>query len=598
MNARGDLRRGARCLGIALTIAGCSATGTPSSSSTGEGGSGGAGTVGSSTGSHGSGTVGSSSGGGGASSGGSSGGGVTGGGPSSGGASSGGSVAGASSSGSTGEEGSSGSGTSSGGTASSSGMSSGGLSGGATAGSSGGIAASYFGLHINKAGNTSHTGTPWPTFATIGSLRMHDDGVEWADVETCDASDAGVDAGADDPGNPCYTWGRLDHVLSEAWDAGATLLYPFYKTPTWLSVQGKCCVAAGNPDATCVGAANTSCGYVSIDGAGVCDPPYDLLPDGGGSNQHFKDYVTALQRHLQALGGGGIAAYEIWNEPDVTSEWDKNVGTPEELVRFAQDARAIVRQYDPTALFTTPACTADSNVPPTLTPYCQKYLDAGGGLFADAVAFHGYVDVYGSCPADCPVPENELPLVQSVKTLAQTFGLGNEPLFDTEDSWGSHAQMSDWSERVAYMGRLYLLSMSAGVSRLYWYGDDFALDAGGVIGTGELWAPTNAAPDDCVVPMNGDAGYVCQSGIALAELEDWTLGATVGPCGPVDAGSLVWSCAVSRPGRAALALWDTDGGTTFPVNGYQDYRLLDGGVVPLSGPSNVPLGAAPILLEP
>ncbi|MHB8418111.1 MAG: hypothetical protein ACYDCL_08540 [Myxococcales bacterium] len=459
------------------------------------------------------------------------------------------------------------------------------------------MSASYFGIHINKAGIG---GTPFPTFATLGSLRMHDDGVEWADVEKCDASDAGSDAGGD-PANRCYDWSRMDHILFGAWDAGATLLYPFYKTPTWLSVEGQRCLDAGDPDATCAGPANETCGYLPFDGPGVCDPPYDLTPDGGGSDQHFKDFVTALQRHLLSLDAGTIAAYEIWNEPDVPSEWDKSVGTPQELVRLASDARAIVRRYDPTAIFTTPACTANAAVPIALTPYCDKYLAAGGAALADAVAFHGYVDGYGSCPATCPIPENELPLVASVRAMASAYGLSALPIFDTEDSWGARAQLSSWPDRAAYLGRLYLLSLSAGVSRLYWYGDDFALDVGGTIGTGELWAPDDSPPDDCLVPMNGsngDAGYVCQTGIALAQIESWTIGADVGACGPVDAGSTVWSCPLSRGGLSALAIWDTDGGASFPAGGYSDYRLLDGGVVSLTGAPGVTLTSAPILLEP
>src|SRR5207237_425306 len=120
-------------------------------------------------------------------------------------------------------------------------------------------------------------------------------------------------------------------------------------------------------------------------------------------NQHFIDFITALINHV---GLGKIAYWELWNEPNVTSEWNADADCPGVanaeflmLARMARDLRTIVSKVDPQAQFTTPAPTRGVSGP---SSWLGQYLTrTDGGSVADIVAFHGYVQS-GTCPDTCP----------------------------------------------------------------------------------------------------------------------------------------------------------------------------------------------------
>ncbi|HUB05913.1 MAG TPA: hypothetical protein VMB50_02880 [Myxococcales bacterium] len=86
------------------------------------------------------------------------------------------------------------------------------------------------------------------------------------------------------------------------------------------------------------------------------------------------------------------------------------------------------------------------------------------------------------------------------------------------------------------------------------------------------------------------------AGTAWGEVARWLSGAGAGQ--PCSAAGGVWSCAFTLPGgAAALAVWDTDGGTSYPVPaGMTEALDLDGGVTNLAG-GTVAISTAPILLE-
>jgi hypothetical protein len=440
-----------------------------------------------------------------------------------------------------------------------------------------GIDSSFFGIHINKRSS------PWPTFSPFGSYRTLGSQIKWADIETCD--------GGSDPTNACYQWPPFDQWINQARSNGADVMFTLFATPSWASSRGSRCVAAGNPDAGCTGAADLTCVFQQQNGPGVCDPPSDIdaVPGSGrgdGTNKHFRDFVTALVTHA---GAGTIRYWEIWNEPNISTEW---TGTNAQMVRMARDARTIVRSVDSAARFTTPAV---ANAIMAAKNWLQPYLLAGGGDLADVVAFHGYVQS-GACPDQCPVPENEITLVNNVRSVAAAAGQQNKPLFDTEVSWGEKSGFTDAAARQAFTGRMYLLSMSSGVARLYWYGLDFAISSTG--GSGEFWAPSGN-PDGCGVaaPEGGD---LCPAGVAVQQIARWMIGAQFSsPCTP---SGTTWTCGLTAPGGyQAIAVWDTSGTTVlFPVPAqYIRLRTLDGTALTMDPAPNrtIPAGASPILLE-
>src|SRR5581483_4281093 len=169
------------------------------------------------------------------------------------------------------------------------------------------IKESFFGADVNGF-------QPWPPtdgqnqIATLGSVRLWDDNVKWAQIETS----KGV-----------YDWANLDSHISKIQAQNADVLYTIGNTPQWAgSIPPK-----------------SPCGP---QGAYSCSSPTDVNTDGTGKDAYFSDFITALVTRYK----GQIAYYELWNEPDCTCYWS---GTYAQIVRMGQDAAAIIRSIDPNA---------------------------------------------------------------------------------------------------------------------------------------------------------------------------------------------------------------------------------------------------------
>lgn len=142
----------------------------------------------------------------------------------------------------------------------------------AVSGSSGHtIKQSFFGADFNGFGT-------WPPtdgqhqVATLGSIRLWDDNVKWADINTASGK---------------YDWSELDTWISKAQAQGVDVLYTFGDTPKWAGSIPK----------------NSPC----TDGQGSysCSAPKDVNSDGTGSDNDFSNFVTALVKRYK----GQIAYY-------------------------------------------------------------------------------------------------------------------------------------------------------------------------------------------------------------------------------------------------------------------------------------------------
>jgi hypothetical protein len=384
-----------------------------------------------------------------------------------------------------------------------------------------------------------HSRTDWPT-VTINSVRLWDTGTYWATMNTSD----GV-----------YDFHVLDNWTAAAQSNGVDLIYTFGMVPTWASSQ---------PSLICGTGVNFN--------AGSCAPPDDLNADGTGTNQHWKDFVTALVTHA----AGSIKYYELWNEPTITSYWQ---GNDAQLVRMASDAYGIIKSIDPTAQVTTPSPSTGIN---GVANWMGPYLAAGGGQYADIVSFHGYS--WSQNPGVYPQPEDIVGIVDNLKVQTALYGQSNKPLWCTEGSWGGTTGngFTDPDLHAAYVARHYLLQNSEGVVRYYWYAYDNGTWGG-------LWDSTSG--------LN-------TSGTAYQQVENWIVGATTG--GQCVQNGTVWNCTYTRSGGyAAEAIWDTsqtcsNGSCTTSTQSvgsqYLHYLDLTGISHNVVGAS-VPVGAKPILLQ-
>ena len=372
------------------------------------------------------------------------------------------------------------------------------------------VFSSYFGeqilgpLEANINGSGVPTGWPswspttvrlWNTFGYNSSKDVYE-GISWSNLNTA---------------NGVYDWTLFDSVLAKHKAKGVTdLLYTFCCTPTWA-------------------------------GGGVGN---DQAP---ANNQYLSDFATAVARRAIA-DGLPIRNWEVWNEPNNGSgTW---IGTNAQMVSMAQTIQGAVKAVDPSYNVLTPSPQGNS------TTWMSGYLAAGGGAYADIIAFHGYTGT---------APETIATLIDSYMSVYATYGQSAKPIWDTE---AMDPTTSDPTLQARFLAIYYLLHQAKGVSRFYWYAYDGD--------KGQEWSYTSGL----------DA-----AGIADVQIHNWMLGATPGV---LSQSGTVYSIPLTK-GRPTLALWDSAGSSVYPKGAYTKYTDLRGVVRSISG-STVSIGKDPILL--
>jgi len=396
---------------------------------------------------------------------------------------------------------------------------------------------SFFGMQMN---HEIILGEPWPV-DSFGALRLWDAGVSWSSINPT-------------PGQ--YDWSTFDVWLKLAQQRNVDVLYVFGHTPRW---------ASANPN-------EPGCGNTP----GECEPPNDLNSDGSGTNQHFKDFVTAIVRRSASR----IHYWEIWDEAPNPARWK---GTIAQIVRLSSDANAIIKAADPSAIILSPSSgmryTGD-------TDFMNGFLSAGGGNYVDIFAIHGYVQQQGLQP----VPENFITYVNEFKAIFAMYNQDTKPIWDTEGSWGiaTCCKSTDSDLQAGFVARYVLMHATTQVQRLYWYEWN-----NNVAGT--LWLPNYSTITS--------AGTLLNPGIAYQQVYNWMVGATLTQ--PCAIQGTVWTCDFSRPGGyVAKAVWDTSqtcsSGTCTSSQynvppGFVNYYTVYGQTVAINGPT-VSIGYQPILL--
>lgn len=383
----------------------------------------------------------------------------------------------------------------------------------------------YFGLSMQSG---VLYGEPWPT-VSMGGIRLWDTQTTWAQLN---------------PTSSTFYWNTLDQWLNQAELSNVDVLLTLGVTPRW---------GSSNPN-----------DFICSHGPGTCDAPNDLNTDGSGTNEHWKNYVTAVATHV----AGRVKYWEIWNEPQNNFYWN---GTFAQMVRLAADARQIILGIDPNAIILTPG----TGLRYTATRWMANYFAAGGGQYADIIAVHGYVD--GSCPNTLPNTSVIPSRVQALRSMLQTFGQAAKPLWVTEAGWGhtSWTCFSNQDQQAGFVAQMYLLYWSSGVQRFYWYQWDNP-------DMGTLWA-------------NG----ILRPGIAYNQIANWMIGATMSsPC--TIASDSTWTCGFTRAGGyQAVAIWNAANTkyVTVPPQ-YGHYQDVYGNVYAIPTGGSVQVGYKPVLLQP
>src|SRR5579863_10333087 len=278
------------------------------------------------------------------------------------------------------------------------------------------IQESFFGADFNGFG-------VWPPtdgekqIATLGGIRLWDDGVKWAQVETA----KGV-----------YNWAELDNWMSKAQAQHMDVLYTIGDTPKWAGSIPK-----GSP-----------CGPV---GPYSCSAPTDVTTSGTGADAYFSDFITALVTRYK----GQIAFYELWNEPDCTCFWS---GTNAQIVRMGKDAAAIIRSIDPNAKILSPSAHG-----PTMATWFVGFIAAGGAPNFDIVNAH----LRGK-DASNAIPETFLTMYADVTAETTKRNLTSLPVWDDEHGIKQN-QLTDPDMLAGFVARELILRASVGLQRQYEY---------------------------------------------------------------------------------------------------------------------------------
>ena len=376
----------------------------------------------------------------------------------------------------------------------------------------------FFGLHAMGYGSSGYP-VPYQPWGLIRTWDHWGNGnISWAGLE---------------PSRGNFNWTAMDATVNAITNQNVAILHCFGWPPSWATTCSTCA-------------------------------PTNILD--------WDNFITAFVNRYHTR----IKYLEVWNESMAGEGF--YTGTTAQLVQLAQHLYTITKSIDPTVTVLTPDATGGKA---NMTQFYSDYFAAGGGAYADVIAFHGYCSMAGA--SQITYPEEILGIVGNLKAAMNAYGQGSKPIFCTEGDWGTEGSGGNCpttDDCVAFMARHYLLQWSLGVSSYAWYDWE---NNNGSWQWGQMWDPTSG--------LNA-------AGIAYQQLYNWMVGAMMSQ--PYAVQGSVYTCGFSRPGGyQALAVWDTNRASTstFTVpNGYVQYRDLAGNLYSISG-TTVTIGIKPILLE-
>jgi hypothetical protein len=412
------------------------------------------------------------------------------------------------------------------------------------------IVPSFFGITVPNSSTT------WPVTVPFGTLGKTAGGsTYWAALE---------------PENDTFYWTPLDNLIATARGAGvSTVMYTFFETPQW---------ASSDPQQSC--SATKSTGILG------CAAPPRYISD-------WDRFVTALATRY----AGQIQYYELWNEPNVQTEYSGNVT---EMVAMAKSAYSIIKAVDPSAQVLSPGIAVAGIEPyaPGCSPslcWLAEYLQAGGGQYADAVAFHGKTCLSdnSACTQEgiaCQAAEIEacagsslVGQIAGIRSLLATYGISGDPLVNTEGGYSDEVPENNlWGsadQQAAFVSRFFIIQASEDLPVAVYF-SWLANKQTGLMGFG-----TSSAESE--------------TNLAYEETRSWILGATFD--GPCSLASGVWTCSITdAAGNQDLLVWaDTNSSaTSYAAPGqYDQYQDLKGVTEAITPGSPVPIDEEPVLLE-
>ncbi|MGH2522816.1 MAG: cellulase family glycosylhydrolase [Anaerolineales bacterium] len=233
-----------------------------------------------------------------------------------------------------------------------------------------------------------------------------------------------------------YDWFRTDGVVRIAEERGLKLLVRLDHQPQWAQADPSIFVNNGPP----------------------ADPAY------------FGEFCAALATRF----AGRIAAYEVWNEPNLAREWGDQPPDPAGYVALLKACYLAIKQADPQAIVISAGMAPTDWDDPTVSmpdmAFYQGLYDAGGAPYFDLLGAHapGYMNPPELAPADAEADPNLLSRVwtfrhvEDIRDLMVANGDGAKQIAITEMGWTSDPIHPDYSwhavseaQKADYLVRAY-----------------------------------------------------------------------------------------------------------------------------------------------
>jgi polysaccharide biosynthesis protein PslG len=373
-----------------------------------------------------------------------------------------------------------------------------------------------------------------------GSIRLWDAGVQWQEIEKRRGR---------------YDWRRLDQLVTAAQKAHAEVTFVMAMTPHFYSKTST-------------------------------KPPRTIAP--------FKAFVrAAMKRYRVFHGKRGIAAYQVWNEANISNFW---TGTPLGMAKLVRAVDQVRDKVDRKANVVAPPMTMRLGYQSDWMKrfYAVRLGSTPVWRYVDTLAFNLYpLPTYGRRAG---TPEDSMALLAQARAhLRQDHVPASKPIWNTEVNYGLKSgkdagrpatRITD-KLQAAYIMRTFLLNASHGVKRVDWYRYDMKLVPGG--------APLG----NTLLSTPGHAGRVTAAGRAFVRAQHWMHGRLVG------LGSHP-PCAKDRQGTYRCVVRDASGSRSIYWNPYRTGTVrLSGRVHHLTGVlgatkkirphSRIKVGRAPVM---
>jgi Tol biopolymer transport system component len=235
-----------------------------------------------------------------------------------------------------------------------------------------------------------------------------------------------VNWGTVEPEPGQYRWIDPDNVVKALGDQDVEILLRVHGTPPWARPQD----------------------------SSLSHPP--LEPD------DFADFMTALASRYK----GKVAAYEIWNEPNLNHEWGDQTPDPAAYAALLKAAYTAVKAVDPDALVISGGLATTGDGSPTAygdLAYLQGLYDAGAGGYFDAFGSHPYP--FGRSPDEVDPWGLSLSRVEEQYQVMAANDDGDTPIWITEVGWvlqsnwdlGEHQEIGvSEEEQARFLSETYL----------------------------------------------------------------------------------------------------------------------------------------------